>query len=472
MSGIGAVPGFIGQVWNAYLASMTYFSANLDTSNPVNSLPLIQGVMQTCRNALNAIGANQYYNNGQPSYDNLSEVLTYPLIVDATTLAFVTNRLNAFQAAMQAFKPYTLSTVVGNVSGLSLGNPSVEDINLIDFWMAFNFETPPTGLTSANFSDQAQAAATAWQTVADNIVSSGISYNGTTYDSILQMGNSSQVTADEIANMYASGASVSGANLTQSWNLLVALPSLSRYVSILINDASNLFSQQTLIIRLVMMKTMMQLNSLLMSLKAQLSSKILLATVPNGQTLMDIAARKLGNFEDWQNIAAINDLQPPYIGNGPNLASPGSKIFLQSPDTQAATQAPSYEKNYLGVDIYLGPMDSPMLPWMGDFNIISGYGNLQFSLARRLMTTIGSLMYNPTFGSRIPPEIGKIQSQATAGHIAAFASSAILSDPRVYQVNSQTITLNANSTISYTGDVVPNGYGSQSVNLNEVLQPI
>jgi phage baseplate assembly protein W len=127
--------------------------------------------------------------------------------------------------------------------------------------------------------------------------------------------------------------------------------------------------------------------------------------------------------------------------------------------------------NYLGVDIYLGPLNQPRVPWTGDYQIISGYQNLRISLGRRLQTTIGQLIYHSEFGSRIPPEVGSIGSQDVTALLVEYTKSALQSDPRVNQIVSCTVTLLGNYSVVINAVVLPNGLGQEEVTVNEVIGP-
>ncbi len=224
-----------------------------------------------------------------------------------------------------------------------------------------------------------------------------------------------------------------------------------------------------------------------MRLRQYLPAQLRVATLLNSDTLVSFAARELGNFELWPTVAILNNLVPPYIGaiNSPpvaGIALPGQKLFVPintssasatTPSQAITTQVPTYENNYLGVDIYLGPLgQNDMTQWTGDFNLISGYQNLQNAILRRLQTTIGNLMFHPNYGSRIPPEIGNIMTSATAGYIKAYAESAILTDPRVYEVTNVTATADTTVyAVGITATVTPNGGNVSSTQINEVLQP-
>jgi len=289
------------------------------------------------------------------------------------------------------------------------------------------------------------------------------------------MANVSQVTANAVINCVPS-ASVSASQL---WNQLVAMPTLIRAASAIVNDPTSQIAQDAAVIRYVLLKTLSQFIALIVSLRqVVVSSQLKLGTVRQGDSLMTFAARTLNDYTAWRQIAQINGLQPPYISNtaGPNVAVPGQQLFLPQPNSPTIVSpqtAPiaSYINNYLGVDIYLGPLNNPMLPWTGDYQIISGYDNLTLSLGRRMQTTIGSLIYHNLFGSRIPPEIGKIASDNELRLVEQYSISCLLSDPRVNKIVSVQANAGPNYSISVSAVVLPNGLGQEEVTVNEVIGP-
>jgi phage baseplate assembly protein W len=225
------------------------------------------------------------------------------------------------------------------------------------------------------------------------------------------------------------------------------------------------------------------MNGLALKLAQFIPENLQVYTVLNNDSLPLIAARQLGNFELWPQIATINNLQPPYIGAvgaapSAGLVIPGQQIFLPvNPTTTAATAGavsnsiPNYEVNYLGVDLFLGPLNEPdMLPWTGDFNTQSGFNNLATALGRRIITTLGSLIFHPEFGSRIPPEVGGVSDSTTASNIGAYATSAILTDPRVNNVTNVSVTNPSYGQINVSATATPNGSTAQTALVNEVLQ--
>ena len=228
-------------------------------------------------------------------------------------------------------------------------------------------------------------------------------------------------------------------------------------------------------VRYAMLTIAQQLAQYLLVLR-QPQGRVNLTTVYVNETLMDVAARALGDFEAWSQIAALNGLVPPYVGpvSQPGIVGWGQQVVLPTPGASGAALGPlpSYNANFLGTDLYLGPIIGSMPNWTGDFETVTGYSNLSYALGRRLQTPLGSLIYHPTYGCRIPSQIGVVQDNATLGQIAAFGKSALLSDPRVQTVLSAVATLVANSTVAFSGTVQPGGFTNTAVGVDEVISPL
>jgi phage baseplate assembly protein W len=181
----------------------------------------------------------------------------------------------------------------------------------------------------------------------------------------------------------------------------------------------------------------------------------------------------LGSFESWPQIAAVNNLVPPYISSTgiPGTAAPGQQLIMPTTGTSQSSigSPPSYLTNFLGVDLDFGPINGQMPPWSGDFQTVIGYQNLSRALGRRLQTTIGTLLFHPEYGSRIPPEVGAVQDARSAGQIAAFAASAISADPRIQDVLNVQAVPQPNFSIQVSAQAQPGGFNSTAVSVNEVI---
>ena len=251
------------------------------------------------------------------------------------------------------------------------------------------------------------------------------------------------------------------------------LPAMTAAASVLNGNPSTQANQQYAAIRYALLSMAQQISAFLLTLGIPSIAQIQQTTVRNGETLMDIAARALGNFELWTQIATINGLVPPYIssGGGAGIAAWGSSLLLPGPGVSGAAggQVPSYNENFLGTDLYVGPINGSMPAWTGDFQTITGIDNLSWALGRRLQTPQGRLIYHGTYGSRIPGEVGKVQDSASAGHINAFGKSALQSDPRVLSVPVLSTSLVSGLMIQFRASVQPIGGGQQTANVNEVI---
>ena len=470
-----SVTGYVASIWNAAFASLTYANATLSTLGTTTELVLAEALGETLRNGRDSIDANQLGSAASSSFAILGPTLAVSSGLDPITLSFIQNRIQALQTFALALRTLQPVPVATPSAALAAGNPAIADPLLLEYFVGFLSETPPAGLTIANFSAQAQAEADAWTAYAAALI--GLVSNQA-IDEINYMGAASQEAATAISNVSLSIFT----NLTTAWNQMVALPSLTRYSSSGANDPTSAFAQQAAVIRYLLGECLYQTYVLIVNIRQVVPSVVSTITVRNNDTLMAIAARALGDYTQWQTIAQINNLIPPYIAqvSGPGIAGWGQRIYLPTSSFSATTASDTtvtpaaYEATFLGTDFYYGsPINGDMLPWTGDILTISSYQNLAFSLGRRLQTTLGSLLYHNDFGSRIPPEIGNVTTSDTAGHLAAFAQSALASDARVAQVLSATATVLTSWAIVVQGTVLPKGLtGNAGVEVNATLSPV
>lgn len=464
--------GYPQIIWAAIKAALTYTQTNLSTTNPASTQSLAKAVASTLENGASAFAGYLFSTGTQTNYSALAQAAALDITLDTATESFFQNRVAAMQAAILGAQ--ALQVLPGLTSQLlATGQPSIPYPGYLEFLLGFSYETPPAGLTIANFAAKAQACADAWTTVATALQTQGVLFTGTSLNAVQQMGMAAQVVAGAVANIVLA----TNVNLSAVWNTLVAGPTISRAASITYSDPTSMTAQSLAVARYVTLSALQQLNVLLTTLRNQtITAQPLLAKVRMNDNLMDIANRELGNFEAWRNIATLNGLVPPYIANtrSPGVAIPGDQLYLPSPNGAAVTQVgtpPSYLNNYLGVDLYLGPLNAPMLPWTGDFQAIAGYQNLAFSLGRRMQTPLDALIYHPDFGSRIPPEVGSITDQSISGVLSAYTVSCLQSDPRVAQVTSVNVQIQADTGFEITSTALPNGLGESQVTVNEVFGP-
>ena len=485
------ITGYSGQIWNSVLQTLNYYNSNLDPTQIVQAQNLTAFTASSLKNALIALSAiqdtNQVYNN----YLLLSEAFAVPVSLDANTATYIKNRLTGMLQFSENQTRFNVTLTAPNYAYVQDTLP-IADPQYLEYILNFVGEPNPiygslvtqtnqpitteslqpiTLGTISTIIQAAQEAADAWLTLATALESSGFPYTGSAYNAVIQMYESSMVAYQ----MLVDADLVNQNSLQTAWNNLVSIPSMLGMAALTGNDPTSLQSQNVNTAKYIIGTTLKSLDTTLVSLRQQVAGNIQLATVRENDNLMDMAARSLGNFEQWTQIAATNNLQPPYIASGVTAltAVPGQQLFLPTTGVvQTQGTVPSYTLNYLGVDIYYGPLNQDIAVWAGDFQLISGYQNLSFSLGRRLQTTLGSLVYHNDFGSRIPPEVGTITDSNTLSYITAYAKSALLSDPRVNKIVSASTTAYQNYAINVTATVLPNGAGSQAASVNEVLGPV
>lgn len=454
------ITGYCGTVWNAALDVLAYYTATLDPSNTVAAQNLTNLTAKSIKNAIEALNAistlNQAYNN----YLLLTEAFAVPVAIDATSVNYIQNRLKAMQVFSSSLTRFNVS-IIPPATALLENTPSIPTPGLVEYLSQFEGEALPSDYSTLLAS--AKEAYTSWTALADALTTGGVAYSGASYDAVTQMAQASQV----VYQMLVNGGVAPLQSAAASWNGMVAIPSIVGMAALTAPDPTSLQQQNLATAKYILGTTLYELNQVLLSLRDQVSGNIQLAVVHEDDVLMDVAARRLGDYEQWTSIATTNNLAPPYA------TAAGTELFLPTTGTvQTQGTAPSYTLNYLGVDLYYGPLNQDMLPWTGDFNTISGYENLAFSLGRRMQTTYGDLIYHLDFGSRIPPEVGAVTEQTTLAYIGAYARSCVLSDPRVNRVLSADVQALQNYAINARITVLPNGLGSKSATVNEVIGPL
>lgn len=495
--------GYPGSVWSTCWLSMSWLAGVLQSTDSQSSSSAATVVYQTLLNGIASIDAWQTGIALQAEFQNLSAVEALPLFLDPDTQFFLTNRINSLAIAATGISALPQQpNILTVVSTLEQGIPPVAYPYYVEYCMNFAAETPPSDLDSSNLVAKAQASADAWLTIVNaiNVLQGGPVSQ--TYDTALRMWRASQATATRLASLtsgpfaYFNSAtlkpltSFTGASFTTFegaillafgeipteqvyvWNQVVALPSILLDASMVLGAPSSLQVQQSGVIRYILSTAAMQLATYLLSLRRPQLSNVSTAPVLQDDSLQDFAARNLGNFEEWTNIAALNGLQPPYPG--PTVPGyMGRQLLLPQAqqDINPNAPIPSYEANILGIDYDFGPVNGVMPQWTGDYSTIIGYANFARALGRRLQTTVGELLYHTSYGSRIPPEVGAVQSSDEAPRIAQFGKTALTQDPRTGTVLSAVATTQPGFLVTFTGVVQPVGPGSTPVTLAETIAP-
>ena len=402
---------------------------------------------------------------------NLAAVQALPLSLDITTQTYFTARVDSIENAasgipteiLPAVSPYSVA------NQLTTGQPAIGYPGYLEWCMGFTAETPPSGLTTATLVPFATGMATAWLTIANAIrVLQG---NALTiaYDTAARQYRVSSVVAASVENI----GTFAQTDLPALWNGTVAVPSLLLNVGSLTASPALLGNQQASAIRFTMRSLALQVAYLLLSLQSSIGN-VVTAALRRNESLMDLAARAAGGYEEWATIATLNTLTPPYPGpTNQSIATSGISLLLPGSVTlPSGAVAPTYEANTLGIDFDFGPINGPPPPWLGDIPLIVGYRNYQRALGRRIQTPLGTLIYHPTYGSRIPPEVGAIQSVDEAARLAAFGTAALASDPRTAYVVQSAATVQPGRLATFSGICQPIGPGAVPVSVNQVISPL
>lgn len=436
------------------------YVADLPSSTSYQETLLYSELLTTSiYNALSATEALQMRRGLIQLYTNLEYLIAASTSVTATQRTRVLNRVSAIQAAALSIDTVTASAYDASVKFPS-GDPSVTDPGYITWLNSWDFETPPDNVSYLTVLAEAQIDLAAWQALYDSIQGSAVP--GITIDAV---GTILAAATDSVQSLERLSISAD-ADASTLWNTLVSRPTVTYAAESLICDPTAYGYQALRCLRYSWLYLYAQANQVLVNLRNSTPAKVRTDIVKQGETIMGFAARTLGNFERFTEIIAINGLVPPYFAThrSANVAVPGDKIFLPTGSTTSgsASSAPDYLTGVLGVDIYYGPSGSDMLAWTGDFQTISGYSNLSLSLGRRIATSLGSLQTHPEYGSRIPGELGSIQSSSTSGNLGAYARAAILSDLRVDRIAQLTVTYGSNFSVAVSATAVPIGPGNST----------
>lgn len=475
--------GYPGQVWGACWQTMAWFVGfmNGGATRASDSVSAAEVTFRTMLNGIQAVTAWQIAGALAVESLNMTQIQVLPLGLSPINTGYFNSRVASIALAAQqiALLPPPID-LLASPTICATGQPAIPDPGFIEWCMTFAGETPPNLVVMP---DSAILISNAWQTIALAVASIQGSNTTAAYDAAARIWRASNLVTTKISAMTSGPYSISHMDPVLVWNQLAGLPTLLTVATTLMSAPSTLINQQCAVIRHALARVASQLALFLLSLRKAQVSTVATSSLRNGETLMDLAARTTGDFEDWATIAAINGLQPPYP-SPLNQTEVGATLLLPTFGTAVpATGAPipSYETNILGVDYDFGAItkvvdgqlaQGVMPPWNGDFNLITGYPNLRRAIGRRLQTTLGTLIYHTNYGSRIPPEVGAIQAADEAVKLAVFARSAITADPRVNSIMQCSATVTPPFLASVDALIEPVGFGASPVAINETLSPL
>ncbi len=485
MSGSTSQPlvGYPGLVWGTCWQAMSWLS-NLLAAPSASSVTIAAGAAATyatLRNGSNAVAAYQTAAALAVESANLIAISEMALSLDSITQQYFIARVNSTTAAASGIAALPPPAAPFAASGLlAAGQPAIADPMFLEWCMGFSAETSPTTFTypatsppPSTLPGYAALEATSWVNVANAVqVVEGAPYVDYRYDAAVRTYRTSNRIAT-ILGQFQSGlfaAPVSGA-----WNTAAALPAILLSAASLMSAPNALGQQQASVVRYDLNAISLALSQLLLSLRSPNTAAPGLATLAIGQSLQDLAAISTGNFENWSAIAALNGISPPYPGaTVSGLAAAGAQLLL--PITSGAyvpgAPVPSYFTNILGTDWDFGPINGNQPPWLGDIPLITGYNNFARAIGRRIQTPLGTLIYHPTYGCRIPPEVGAVQGAGEAPKLRQYGDAAVKADPRTGSIVTSIATVNPGFLATYAASILPIGPGTQAQSINETISPL
>ena len=465
-----------GTVWAVCWQAMNWLAPQIEAALNSSVSPPYAATVQVYATLLNGVTAIDAWQAAQATANeeqNLLNVETLFLSLDPTTQSYFNARIAAVTAAATglallppALNPVTTLTLLNN------GSVAIPDPGYIPWCMTFSGETPPAGLSATNLVADAQAAATAWMTVANAILTLQGGPVSQAYDTAQRMYRASNQIAT-FMNDWTSGppANFGIISAQAAWNASVALPSILLDASEITSAPYTAINQQSGVICNTLLTVVAQLGSYIMALNQPTASNIATAPLMQSDSLQDFSARNTGNFENWPAVAQTNGLLPPYPGASVQTASGQTLLLPGSAVPVSGAPVLSYANNVLGVDYDMGPVNGVMPAWAGDYNLIAGYPNLQRALGRRLQTPLAAFIYDSTYGSRIPLEVGAVQTTAEAARLAQFGEGALIADPRVGSVIAAAAELLPAFGASFSGVVQPIGPGAIPVGVLSTIVP-
>jgi hypothetical protein len=492
--------GYPSRVWGTCWQALSWLSGQFAANPSQVALDTpVETVVATLRNGLEAITVWQLGAILLTEAQAFNVLESLPLAIDNVTRNCLNNRAASIAAVARALTGLVpIANPLNVTAPLSSGIPVITSPKFLEWCMTFNGEPSPE---SAFLLAGVDTTVQAWRNIVNAVFAAQGANPTSTYDTAARQYRCVQVNANilkslqtavdlnnNIINMQIPMLDSAGNVMTDSlnqpmyttsflggataaWSTAVALPTILLDATALANNPASTSSQQVSVIRYVLLSQLINLSTLLLSFRSQTVKQPAIAYLRNTESLMDMAARTSGNFENWSDIAALNNIQPPYpSANNPQLALAGRPLFTAGVGLPSKTaKQPTYAANVLGTDYDFGPINGPAPPWLGDIPLITGYLNFARSIGRRLQTPLGSLVYHPSYGCGIPPEVGAITSNDEAGKLSAFARSAVAADPRTGSIQLVNTVIKPGFEADVSVALTPIGPGALSVGVNEVI---
>ena len=300
MLSFAATSGYVASIWTAVSESTAYAQAALPgLTSAAAAQALATTTAQTMRNARDNVDAFVLGQALTSLYNNLAPALTLSLGLNATDLAYVTAKVAAVQTAALAVTALPLAPVVSPATALTQGRVAVPDCKFLEYLAAVpRLEAAPsTVVDNPSFQAAVVEEVTAWTNVAVALATGGFGVNGATVDAV----NTMLAAATAIQALVAGVVVTIQAPVTAAkvWNGVAVIPTVFAAAAAWNLDPTSPSVQQTEALSFLIAKTQDQFNYLAINSRSLPPAAVKLTTVAQGDTLMSIAARELGNYERW-----------------------------------------------------------------------------------------------------------------------------------------------------------------------------
>lgn len=203
-------------------------------------------------------------------------------------------------------------------------------------------------------------------------------------------------------------------------------------------------------------------------------------SIKAGETVQSIANKYLSDASQWMSLVEFNSLVYPYIvstreakmSNPDHLLTTGDSIVLptanQESDLNFSTMTEYDQKNAydmsMGMDIDLVIPDYDDIQNIlvmhesddhHDVATVSGISNLKNSIRRRLLTSYGSLLYHPDYGTHLLNMIGEKINDNLVEDVKVEILRTVKTDPRVSDVKIKTFDISVPNKFFCLLDITP-----------------
>lgn len=144
----------------------------------------------------------------------------------------------------------------------------------------------------------------------------------------------------------------------------------------------------------------------------------------------------IGSIQSNISYGQLTITNPDPFSNGKDakVRLTGQVIYIDDSDQITQQPSVSYIQELAGTDLLFTPDGDLIDDGSGDWDSVSGSGNIQQSANNRLVTRRGSLTQHPTYGSRLHELIGIAQAPYVKKLIELDVIETLLDDERIESV--------------------------------------